>query len=88
MAACPRDIDEWIELAKNCKYLTENDLKVTLDILKYSSAISSIRQPPLTLVCHHLCRNYATMCATCSSKNLTSSLCQHQSLSAEISTVR
>ena len=26
--ACPRDIDEWIELAKNCKYLTENDLKV------------------------------------------------------------
>ena len=27
--ACPRDIDQWIELAKDCKYLTENDLKVT-----------------------------------------------------------
>lgn len=26
--ACPRDIDQWIELAKDCKYLTENDLKV------------------------------------------------------------
>lgn len=88
MAACPRDIDEWIDLAKNCKYLTENDLKVTVGILKYSSVISSSMQSRLTLLYHYLCRNYATMFATCSSKNLTSNLCQHQSLSAETSMVR
>lgn len=88
MAACPRDIDEWIDLAKNCKYLTENDLKVTVGILKYSFVISSSMQSRLTLLYHNFYRNYATMFATCSSKNLTSNLCQHQSLSAETSMVR
>lgn len=28
------DIDKWIEIAKQCKYLPENDLKVNISVLK------------------------------------------------------
>lgn len=31
------DIDKWIEIAKQCKYLPENDLKVNISVLKRKS---------------------------------------------------
>ena len=30
MATSTGDIDQWVEIAKECKYLPENDLKVSL----------------------------------------------------------
>ena len=32
-AAPGGDVDRWIEIAKDCKYLPENDLKVTLNFI-------------------------------------------------------
>ena len=31
------DVDKWIEIAKQCKYLPENDLKVNISVLNLKS---------------------------------------------------
>ena len=36
------EIDQWIDIAKQCKYLPENDLKVTILAIFTKSCINSI----------------------------------------------
>ena len=38
------DVDQWIEIAKDCKYLPENDLKVI-----FNSEIENITSPTVKL---------------------------------------
>ena len=38
------DVDQWIEIAKDCKYLPENDLKVI-----FNSEIENITRPTVQL---------------------------------------
>ena len=38
------DVDQWIEIAKDCKYLPENDLKVI-----FNSEIKNITRPTVQL---------------------------------------
>ena len=38
------DVDQWIEIAKDCKYLPENDLKVI-----FNSEIENITRPISTM---------------------------------------
>lgn len=35
----PLDLDKYAEIAKQCKYLPENDLKVNVTFLKFSRAV-------------------------------------------------
>ena len=37
------DVDQWIEIAKDCKYLPENDLKVI-----FNSEIENITRPTVS----------------------------------------
>ena len=67
------DLDRWIEIAKDCKYLPENDLKVDI----YTS-IDTSRVVVECFSCSNICcspRNSASMCANYSWKNLTYSQC-------------
>ena len=39
------DVDQWIEIAKDCKYLPENDLKVI-----FNSEIENITRPTVIFI--------------------------------------
>ena len=39
------DVDQWIEIAKDCKYLPENDLKVI-----FNSEIENITRPTVNCI--------------------------------------
>ena len=45
------DLDNWLEIAKNCKYLPENDLKKLCDIVCDLLLEESNVQPVSTPVC-------------------------------------
>lgn len=77
------DLDRWIEIAKECKYLPENDLKVSYirDIALLFAAISQL----LFLVYF---RNYVTTFANYFLKNQMSNRFQLLSLFAETFMVR
>ena len=44
------EIDQWVEIAKQCKYLPENDLKVRLkEVLRHFQEFSNIRRTLFTI---------------------------------------
>ena len=75
------DVDQWIEIAKDCKYLPENDLKVI-----FNNEIENITRPTVKHVFHivakfidHIIyfRNYVIWYAIFCLKSLMFSLFQH-----------
>ena len=76
------DVDQWIEIAKDCKYLPENDLKVI-----FNSEIENITRPTVLVPCtsyrcqfiNHIIdfRNYVIWYAIFCLKSLMFSLFQH-----------
>ena len=47
------DVDQWIEIAKDCKYLPENDLKVI-----FNSEIENITRPTVRPCISYRCPIY------------------------------
>ena len=55
--SCPADIDQWIELVKECKYLPENDLKVIFESVLSACACDEDRSRigSLQKLCDYVC---------------------------------
>ena len=64
------DLDQWIEIAKNCKYLPENDLKVQPDFFFQISFFENFVL--------YTTRNFVILFAICSWRNRMFSQFLHQ----------
>ena len=55
--SCPADIDQWIELVKECNYLPENDLKVIFESVLSACACDEDRPRigSLQKLCDYVC---------------------------------
>ena len=73
------DVDQWIEIAKDCKYLPENDLKVIFNTEIKKIARRTVIFHIVTQFINHIIdfRNYVIWYAIFCLKSLMFSLFQH-----------
>ena len=71
------DLDQWIDIAKECKYLPENDLRVCLPPCNYLYVCRARGEGYSSCGCVLVCRNCASTSAICSWKKAMCSPSQH-----------
>jgi len=76
--------DEWLEMAKKCKYLSEGDMKRLCELVKECLMEGLLSREPYS---SHCCRGWLVLTLSAVTQNPTSSQFQRQSPSAAISTV-